>query len=185
MNQHAEILAAQGLPLGVVLTVLPAAVLVAAGLVARELVDYRRPCLASDGGLRLRTASLMAFTAGVGAATLTLTPLPFDLSLIVTAAVFALFAALITYRTRNALAAAFITVGFMGVGAAFGETFIHGLAQYLLQANLSAPWAMSMVVIWPLCGFPALVAAITVAWLSIKALPAPTIRFEQPQLNRR
>ena len=155
----------------------PAVVLAAIGVVFRHVVTRHRPSVFGRDGLVLHHVAPIAALAGIMVGAVALLPLHFSSTVIISSALFSLFAAFIVWGARESISAAFLTVGMMMLSVG---------AVDLMIAVAGAPWApltdpltggLGFGSMWVLYALPGIIAAGLAAALStMPAAEADRIR---------
>lgn len=148
----------------------PALTLVTIGVVFRRAVTRRRPNVFGRDGLLLHHVAPIGVLAGIMVGAVALLPLHFSSIVIISSALFSLFAAFIVWGARESFSAAFLVIGVMMLS-------VGGVD--LMLARAGAPWVptsdplasgLGFGSMWVLYALPGVVAAGIAA--SLSTMPA-------------
>ena len=148
----------------------PAVALAAIGVVFRHAVTRHRPSVFGRDGLLLHHVALSGVLAGMVVGSVALLPLHFGSILIISSALFSLFAAFIVWGSRESFSAAFLVISAMMLS-------VSGVG--LMLAHAGAPWVdtsdplasgLGFGSMWLLYALPGVVAAGLSA--SLSTMPA-------------
>lgn len=155
----------------------PAVTLAVAGVACRHVITRHRPSLFGDAGFSLHHVALASTLAGVIVGAVSLLPLHFGPNVIISSALFSLFAALIAWGARESFSAVGMGIGLMmlTVGAVDVILLLADAAWGPLPEPHTA--GTNFGTIWLLYALPGLISAGLAAALStVSAKEAARIR---------